>query len=237
MGKDAVDHTSSAAPPAGEEKCPLSDEQREQWLRMHSREQPTESDPAPLSEDRQLSSIPRTDTGKNWVYPSEKQFRDSLLRKGKNAVPLPATGGSSGGGGAPPGADDAVYRSIIPIHNSVNERVWRCIREWESPGGGLRGGGAAGPGSGDITLTSFKGDFRKWTPRAWIRHYVFRMSRPFDRHDWLVHRTQSGRSLEYVIDFYYADSGRSNVPEVVLDVRPKLNSWEGVKLRVKHWFK
>lgn len=58
---------------------------------------------------------------------------------------------------------------------------------------------------------------------------------PFDRHDWVVDRC--GREVEYVIDFY-AGRGTSNPAasdagklSFYLDVRPKLNSWEGVKMR------
>lgn len=54
---------------------------------------------------------------------------------------------------------------------------------------------------------------------------------PFDRHDWVIDRC--GTRVEYVIDFY---AGRAagvggNKPSFYLDVRPKLNTWEGVKMR------
>lgn len=54
---------------------------------------------------------------------------------------------------------------------------------------------------------------------------------PFDRHDWLVDRC--GKEIEYIIDFY---AGRPNAAgsgklSFYLDVRPKLNSWEGIKMR------
>lgn len=69
---------------------------------------------------------------------------------------------------------------------------------------------------------------------------------PFDRHDWTVERCGGGR-VEYVIDFY---EGRGNGEmgrvgpggeegkgvSFYLDVRPKLNSWEGVRMRVgRYW--
>jgi cytochrome c heme-lyase len=56
---------------------------------------------------------------------------------------------------------------------------------------------------------------------------------PFDRHDWVVDRC--GQRIEYVIDFY---SGRAQPGDTsgklsfYLDVRPKLNSFEGVKMRL-----
>lgn len=57
---------------------------------------------------------------------------------------------------------------------------------------------------------------------------------PFDRHDWVVDRC--GTRVEYIIDFYSgraraAGGAMAGVPSFYLDVRPKLNSWEGVKMR------
>lgn len=59
-----------------------------------------------------------------------------------------------------------------------------------------------------------------------------RYAPPFDRHDWVVDRC--GTRIRYVIDFY---SGRSPAPgsaapSFFLDVRPALDSWEGIKMRV-----
>jgi cytochrome c heme-lyase len=60
---------------------------------------------------------------------------------------------------------------------------------------------------------------------------------PFDRHDWVIDRC--GQRVEYVIDFY---SGRAKVGDTsgklnfYLDVRPKLNSLEGVKMRLGRLF-
>lgn len=52
---------------------------------------------------------------------------------------------------------------------------------------------------------------------------------PFDRHDWIIDRC--GTKVEYVIDFYAGKSDKAGRPSFYLDVRPKLNSWEGVKMR------
>jgi len=68
------------------------------------------------------------------------------------------------------------------------------------------------------------------SPKARI-NTLLGYTEPFDRHDWVVDRC--GTTIEYVIDFY-AGSSRSASPGKVnfyLDVRPKLNSWEGVKMR------
>lgn len=88
-----------------------------------------------LGTDRVISTIPRsqsdgatssacpvnheTETGAdartgNWVYPSEKMFFDAMKRKGHDTR-----------------AQD--MKTVVPIHNAVNERAWKEIREWERP--------------------------------------------------------------------------------------------------------
>jgi cytochrome c heme-lyase len=59
---------------------------------------------------------------------------------------------------------------------------------------------------------------------------------PFDRHDWVVDRC--GTRIEYVIDFYAGkDNGKGDGKlNFYLDVRPKLNTVEGVKMRVMRTF-
>jgi len=101
------------------------------------------STPAPLSEapkslgvDREISTIPRAspvnqDAGAkpansekesgvsesgNWIYPSEKMFFEAMKRKGYSS-------------------DANDMKTIVPIHNAVNERAWKEIKEWERPWG------------------------------------------------------------------------------------------------------
>lgn len=59
---------------------------------------------------------------------------------------------------------------------------------------------------------------------------------PFDRHDWIVDRC--GTQVEYIIDFYAGrDEGKGNGKlNFFLDVRPKLNSVEGWKMRASKMF-
>jgi cytochrome c heme-lyase len=58
---------------------------------------------------------------------------------------------------------------------------------------------------------------------------------PFDRHDWVVDRC--GTKIEYIIDFYAGkNEGKGGKLNFYLDVRPKLNSWEGCKMRVARAF-
>lgn len=88
-----------------------------------------------LGESRVVSTIPRssdpgatsaacpvnheTETGVdaktgNWVYPSEKMFFDAMKRKGHDTRA-------------------ADMKTVVPIHNAVNERAWVEIKQWEAP--------------------------------------------------------------------------------------------------------
>lgn len=79
-------------------------------------------------------------------------------------------------------------------------------------------------------LHSFSGDSTKLSPKARINS-VLGYTAPFDRHDWVVDRC--GTRVEYIIDFYAGRPGKGQQGKLnfYLDVRPKLNSWEGVKMR------
>lgn len=154
-----------------------------------------------LPTEREISSIPRSGADSNWIYPSQKQFYDAMKRKNWEPV-----------------AQDML--TVVPIHNQVNELAWRNILNWERTHVE-----ESKQKCGGISLTSFKGDLKKLTPRAWFKWAVLGLDKPFDRHDWVVSRC--GVEVPYVIDFYSSDTSG-----VFVDVRPKLNSWEGLKLRV-----
>lgn len=79
-------------------------------------------------------------------------------------------------------------------------------------------------------LHSFAGDSARMSPKARI-NTLLGFTAPFDRHDWVVDRC--GTRVEYIIDFYAgrARGGGPGGPSFYLDVRPKLNSWEGVRMR------
>ncbi|KKA29672.1 hypothetical protein TD95_001360 [Thielaviopsis punctulata] len=179
-----------------------------------------------LGVDREISTIPRAspatdgqgpvragpsnhevETGAdpvsgNWIYPSEKMFFDAMKRKGLDAR-----------------AND--MKTVVPIHNAVNERAWQEIKEWEAPY--LAASKCAGP-----KLHSFAGLSTQLTPRARFNSLLGYQT-PFDRHDWVVDRC--GQTIDYVIDFYPGKPKPNGMPSFYLDVRPKLNSWEGVKMR------
>jgi cytochrome c heme-lyase len=94
---------------------------------------PQPHDRSALGNEREVSSIPRSSTpgstacpantevetgvdagSGNWIYPSERMFFEAMKRKGHD----------------PTAAD---MQTVVPIHNAVNERAWKEIREWEEP--------------------------------------------------------------------------------------------------------
>ncbi|KAL2041186.1 hypothetical protein N7G274_006130 [Stereocaulon virgatum] len=178
----------------------------------------------PLASDRVTSSIPRselspatstpspysppsstatTPPSSHWIYPSEKMFFEAMKRKNHS----------------PEAADMA---TVVPIHNAVNERAWSEIKSWEHRFAAAQNKQCNGP-----MLRSFSGDSKKLSPRArWLGLWGYES--PFDRHDWVVERCE-GESVEYLIDFY---KGKGGGLSFYLDVRPKLNSWEGWRMRL-----
>lgn len=175
------------------------------------------------------SETGRDEATGNWIYPSEKQFFEALMRKGNtpNSTSTASELATS-------------VASIIPIHNAVNERAWKQIQDWEKKGP------SSDPGStkcGGPKLYSFRGlgvDPEFLSPRARINGWLG-YQLPFDRHDWVVERC-NGEQIEYVIDFYQgkpSSNGGQGRPgnagpeklSFFLDVRPKLNSYEGLRMR------
>jgi cytochrome c heme-lyase len=120
-------------------------------------------------------------------------------------------------------SDPKEMKTIVPIHNAVNERAWKEIKEWEKPYGAEKECG--GP-----RLHSFLGLSTSMSPKARFNS-ILGYTAPFDRHDWIVDRC--GKKIEYIIDFYAGkDEGKDNGKlSFYLDVRPKLNSFEGWKMR------
>jgi cytochrome c heme-lyase len=236
-GQCPVDHHSAET---ANEECPVKNPQSSSWfthLFSRSSSQPPSSSPSspsssstphhhPLSTDRTPSTIPKADSStETWTYPSEAQFFSALKRKNHQA-----------------NASDMKY--IVPIHNAVNERTWVEIMNWER--------GRGGESCGGLKLVNFMGKPGERTWKAWAKVllgsvfiYVFlviywvrlRMDRytpPFDRHDWVVDRC--GTRMRYIIDFY---TGRSSSPDNLsfyLDVRPAMDSWEGVKMRMERFW-
>ncbi|KAK4685502.1 cytochrome c heme-lyase, partial [Tremellales sp. Uapishka_1] len=210
--------------PAPPDQCPVDHTTRAAWLSSQSSSptstphpfhpsSPTASTSAPaLPNSRVTSSIPRgassdtpaADAEEKWVYPSEQQFFNAMLRKKHS-----------------PKAED--MKTIVPIHNAVNERAWSELLKWERGMGGERCGG--------VKLVSFIGKPKERTPKAWLK-MALGYTPPFDRHDWLVDRC--GTRVRYVIDFYTGrqDPENKNAMAFYLDVRPAVDSWQGVKTRL-----
>lgn len=120
--------------------CPVDHKTREVWLQTARQGGKDAASHPPmaaatshfsLDESRQVSTIPRAfdedagagrlsnneqesgaSAGGNWIYPSQKMFFDAMRRKQYD----------------PQERDMA---SVVPIHNAVNERVWREIKAWE----------------------------------------------------------------------------------------------------------
>ncbi|KAG8703985.1 Cytochrome c1 heme lyase [Ceratobasidium sp. 394] len=200
------------------DKCPVDHTNRAAWAKLtppswHPPVPSASNDspilpPPTLLTSRETSSIPRSD-GQKWVYPSEAQFFSAMARKNHN-----------------PQASD--MRVVVPIHNAVNERAWGELLAWEA--------GRGGEACGGVRLVSFKGRPGDRTPKAWLKTLLGYQA-PFDRHDWVVDRC--GVRVRYVIDFYTGRSTASPMHSTqpnlsfYLDVRPAIDNWEGVKMRLE----
>jgi cytochrome c heme-lyase len=190
-----------------------------------------------LDTNRQISSIPRgsgsaipthqdhvgssesTTEDNHWVYPSEQQMYNAMRKKGWSNIP-----------------EDSIP-TVLQIHNTINERTWRQIQDWE--------------GSDSLNLVSFQGRPRDVTPKAYLLCHVLRLYEPpFDRHDWYVGPSAetpsentltsptAGASLfsdafrrvlpsspqRYVIDYYYLPPEHPSLPPTpYVDARPALD--------------
>lgn len=250
--------SSAAPPPPPPSACPVDHTAKPQpksWsqsLTSYFWSSPSPAEPRPrggaLETDRVISSIPRTtgapaacpvdhgdekpanhemesglDPSGNWVYPSEKMFFEAMKRKGYDARV-------------------ADMKTVVPIHNAVNERAWKEILDWEKPylaesksvqsltphaHSQLTNHRCGGP-----KLESFANKMDRMTPTARI-NTIFGYSAPFDRHDWVIDRC--GTRVDYVIDFYAGRPDGKGGPSFYLDVRPKFNTWEGVRMRAMKW--
>ncbi|KAK3531469.1 hypothetical protein QTP70_022093 [Hemibagrus guttatus] len=174
-------------------------------------QQPSPSQPFPLSVMREESHIPRAGSEQNWVYPSEQMFWNAMLRKGWRWREQDVS--------------QKDMTNIISIHNQNNENAWKEILKWEAlhlkacP---------CGP-----ALKRFGGKAKEFTPRARFRHWMGH-ELPFDRHDWIVDRC--GKEVRYVIDYYDGGHGSNHT---MLDVRPAFDSlgavWDRMKVAWWRW--
>lgn len=159
-----------------------------------------------LSTERVPSTIPKSETGMTWTYPSPQMFYNALKRKGK--------------------ADDveeADMDSVVAIHNTMNEGTWEKVLDWER-----RFHCDECP---DPKLRRFRGRPHDLSPAARFRTMFRGYPAPFDRHDWVVDRCGK-KDVRYVIDYYYRETAQGEPIE--LHVRPAADSvgavWDRFRL-------
>ncbi|GFE55204.1 cytochrome c related protein [Babesia ovis] len=157
-----------------------------------------------LDTTRETSSIPRTDQGEKWKYPSPMQFYNALALKRKTTP------------------EEAVYmHDAVMAHNAVNERTWSRVLDWER----MHASTCLTP-----QLRRFVGKYGKESPRSLLHRFIWGKGKPFDRHDWFVNRC--GHEVRYVID-YYDDPTASDDVQVYIDARPALDSFGALYDRIR----
>eukprot|EP00916_Digyalum_oweni_P006117 GHVL01010538.1.p1 GENE.GHVL01010538.1~~GHVL01010538.1.p1 ORF type:complete len:173 (+),score=14.70 GHVL01010538.1:23-541(+) len=145
-----------------------------------------------LTEERKVSTIPCVNG--TWFYPSERQFYSATLKKGHSVNP-------------------ADIKTVVQIHNAVNEQTWKQILEYEKL-----------HDCDNVKLAKFVG--RPGEPTWKSRIYTFvGFQAPFDRHDWHIDRC--GKQRRYIIDFYEGQSTPEFPVAIHIDARPDLFSLSG----------
>ncbi len=160
-----------------------------------------------MSNEREESSIPSRDG--NWKYPSPVQFYRNAVAKGHSVDPHD-------------------MNTVVSIHNAVNEETWRRITEIERR---LHSQDCpTGP-----SLVRFVGKPGEPSLKATLLHWVGGYVMPFDRHEWTIDRCGKGL-FKYHVDFYDGASTTNESPKVsiYLDVRPAMDSTQGVIDRIKN---
>ena len=167
---------------------------------------------AALPTDRVTSTIPSgTSSEPLWVYPSQQMFYNAMRRKGYEPR-------------------EEEMDAVVAIHNSVNERTWTQVLEYEAT---LYPECVTG-----LRLLRFVGKPDEPTPKARARSLVG-YSPPFDRHDWVISRC--GKEVTYLIDFYNGRPTASAPVAMHIDARPAgddLQSlWDRVRMPAMKWWR
>ncbi|KAJ3989293.1 cytochrome c/c1 heme-lyase [Lentinula detonsa] len=201
----ALHSSSSSQAPA---ECPVDHSSLNQMPTLSQGRTPNQVLDLPTA--RTESSILR-DSSTKWDYPSPQQFYNALVRKGWETP-------------------EEHIETMVEIHNFLNEQAWQEVLKWEkrvtdNPSG--------------IQLARFKGrpgeispKARFWLLAGWLLPSRFNTEPPFDRHDWIVRRPNTGEEVRYVIDYYSAPPEPNGSPVFSLDVRPALDSFASVKERI-----
>lgn len=257
-GATAAPHSSSTAK-SGAKACPIdhtssSDDLSPLNMMPTLGQTPlSAAQTAILSTEREVSTIPRTltseedptipKTATHWVYPSAQQFYNALVRKGFET-------------------DEEDVDSMVFVHNVLNEVAWKQVLEWEARRKGIpveqeteaelmRFKGRPGTLSPKARYYLFMGQlfpdsYKYVCPVCCSRDSVISpdlpllvrlcsTEPPFDRHDWVVRRPSTNSEHRYVIDYYSAPSDPDGSPNFNLDVRPALDDFDAIRLRMKAW--
>ena len=138
----------------------------------------------------------RDDENDRWIYPSEQMFYNALKRKGYGHI------------------NEEDMKSVVAIHNTVNERAWEEVMQWER---------SLHPNSSSrVKLDYFKGKPKELSPKARWKHWILGYALPFDRHDWTIDR--DGEKIRYVIDFYNGKRIPGMPASIYIDTRPAIDS-------------
>ena len=172
---------------------------------------------SPLPVERVKSTIPKGGVDGHWLYPSPQMFYNSLVRKNKAD-----------------GVDVNEVPLVVQIHNEMNERTWSQLLEWESSH-------TSEHLPSQPALRRFMGNPYELSPKSRIKSWLG-MGFPFDRHDWYVDR--GGRSVHYIIDYFYNPSGSAVSPKgprapltgsIHVDVRPAVEDVTSFIDRLSHF--
>ena len=174
-------------------------------------QQPAPGQRAPLSTHRVTSTIPSAErTEPRWVYPSEQMFFNAMRRKGYDPR-------------------EEEMGMVVAIHNSVNERTWVQVLEYE---------GTLYPECVDtLQLVRFVGKPDEPTLKARARALTG-YAKPFDRHDWVLSRC--GKEVTYLIDFYNGTPTPLKPVAMHIDARPAADdlqsAWDRARMPfVRFW--
>ncbi|BGO99441.1 holocytochrome c synthase [Rhodotorula toruloides] len=186
------------------------------------------SSAGPITAGTQATQQAKTD---QWEYPSPQQFYNALVRKGWETP-------------------EESVEMMVNIHNWINEEAWAQVRRWEEKH----------PGGDRSMLASFQGRPQELSPKARYHLMMAKLFpnyyagiRPFDRHDWTIHRpvpagsggssymsggaTMPFTAHRYVIDYYHLPNDEDGNPVFSLDVRPAVDDFGAVQERVSEWWK
>mmetsp|Transcript_22558 Transcript_22558/g.68776 ORF Transcript_22558/g.68776 Transcript_22558/m.68776 type:complete len:235 (+) Transcript_22558:70-774(+) len=187
--KSSGQAVSSGCPVAGEPGVAQAESINPSNYMPPPNQQPAPGQRLPLSTERVESTIPQASSDGNWIYPSPQMFYNAMKRKGFDPK-------------------EEEMRTVVAIHNTVNERTWREILQWEREYPECIDG---------LKLVRFGG--RPDEPTAKARFYTaLGYKPPFDRHDWVVRRC--GKEVRYLIDYYNAKPSVGKPVAMHLDVRP-----------------